>query len=333
MWSVRTFPRYIKPGDHAVQRFSISSLVKNLFSKWPARNYNRLSSMQRLSLAVASMAAITLPATLGILTGCAAHFERSNLVPVQEPPAVRPEFEVASLKPNTSGMPGYSVRVLPAGLTARNITLKRLIAIGYGVTDYQIFGSLPWLESAGFDLEARSAGPTDLPHVRPMVQSLLDDRFKLKIHHETRELPIYSLTPAKSGGKFGPGLVEAAAGACGPVNAESAPLAAACGTVSPGPGRIWGQRGRISQLADRLSTILGRTVVDKTGLKGVYDIALTYTPDPSMAQQLPPGLAGSDVPGASLFTAVQEQLGLKLTAGKGPVEVIVVDSAEKPTVN
>ena len=166
--------------------------------------------MQRLSLAVASMAAITLPATLGILTGCAAHFERSNLVPVQEPPAVRPEFEVASLKPNTSGMPGYSVRVLPAGLTARNITLKRLIAIGYGVTDYQIFGSLPWLESAGFDLEARSAGPTDLPHVRPMVQSLLDDRFKLKIHHETRELPIYSLTPAKSGGKFGPGLVEAA---------------------------------------------------------------------------------------------------------------------------
>src|SRR5580692_1304509 len=282
--------------------------------------------MRRLLPVAAGVAAVALPFTFEILRA-------QQPGPDARAVATPPEFDVASLKPNTSGMPGYSVRVLPAGLTARNITLKRLIAIGYGVTDYQIFGSLPWLESAGFDLEARSAGPTDLPHVRPMVQSLLDDRFKLKIHRETRELPIYSLTPAKSGGKFGPGLVEAAAGACGPVNAESAPLAAACGTVSPGPGRIWGQRGRISQLADRLSTILGRTVVDKTGLKGVYDIALTYTPDPSMAQQLPPGLAGSDVPGPSLFTAVQEQLGLKLTAGKGPVEVIVVDSAEKPTVN
>jgi uncharacterized protein (TIGR03435 family) len=271
--------------------------------------------MQRSSLVAAGVAAVTLSLTLGM---------------AQEPTAARSEFEVASLKPNTSGMPGYSVRVLTAGLTARNITLKRLIAIGYSVTDYQIFASLPWLESAGFDLEAKSAGPTDLAHVRPMVQSLLDDRFKLKIHRETRELPIYSLSLAKSEGKPGPGLVESFAGACAPVNAQSPPSAAACGTVSPGPGRIWGQRGRISQLADRLATILGRPVVDKTGLTGVYDIEMTYTPDPSMAQQLP---SGSDTPGPSIFTAMQEQLGLKLTAGKGSVEVIVVDSAEKPIVN
>ena len=282
--------------------------------------------MRRLLPVAAGVAAVALPFTLAMLRA-QQHGPDPGAV------AAPPEFDVASLKPNTSGAPGYSVRVLPAGLTARNITLKRLIAIGYSVTDYQIFGSLPWLESAGFDLEARSAGPTDLPHVRPMVQSLLDDRFKLKSHRETRELPIYSLTLAKSGGKLGPGLVENAAGACGPVNAESPALAAACGTVSPGPGRIWGQRGRISQLADRLSTILGRTVVDKTALPGVYDIELTYTPDPSMAQQTPAGFPGSDIPGPSLFTAMQEQLGLKLTAGKGPVEVIVVDSAEKPAVN
>jgi len=273
--------------------------------------------MQRLSLAAAGIAAVTLPFT-------------PWMVPAQEPTAARPEFEVASLKPNTSGMPGYSVRVLPAGLTARNITLKRLIAIGYSVTDYQIFGSLPWLESAGFDLEAKSAGPTDLPHVRPMVQSLLDDRFKLKIHRETRELPIYSLTLAKIGGKPGPGLVESAAGACDPVNAQSPPLAAACGTVTPAPGRIWGQRGRISQLADRLATILGRPVVDRTGLTGLYDIELTYTPDPSMAQQLPPGAPGSDVPGPSIFTAMQEQLGLKLEPSEAPVDVLVIDHVEKP---
>jgi uncharacterized protein (TIGR03435 family) len=271
--------------------------------------------MRRLSLA-----AVILPFTHALLSA-------------QEPAAARPEFEVASLKPNTSAMPGYSVRVLQAGLTARNITLKRLIAIGYSVTDYQIFGSLPWLGSAGFDVEARSAGPTDLPHVRPMVQSLLDDRFKLNIHRETRDLSIFTLTLAKSGGKPGPGLVESTAGPCGPVKAESAASAAACGTVTPGPGRISGQRGRISQLADRLSTILGRPVVDKTALTGIYDIALTYTPDPSMAQEAPHGSPASDIPGPSLFTAMQEQLGLKLTAGKGPVEVIVVDSAEKPSGN
>jgi uncharacterized protein (TIGR03435 family) len=107
----------------------------------------------------------------------------------QSAPA-RPEFEVASLKSNTSGIPGYSIRALPGGLTARNINLKRLIAVAYSVTDYQIFGSLSWLESARFDLEAKSPGPAQLPQLRPMVQSMLDDRFKLKIHRETRELPI-----------------------------------------------------------------------------------------------------------------------------------------------
>jgi uncharacterized protein (TIGR03435 family) len=86
-------------------------------------------------------------------------------------------------------------------------------------------------------------------------------------------------------------------------------------------------------LADRLSTILGRTVVDKTGLTGVYDIELTYTPDPDTGQQLAPGQPPADLSGPSLFTAMQEQLGLKLEGGKGPVEVIAIDSAEKPTAN
>jgi len=128
-----------------------------------------------------------------------------------------------------------------------------------------------------------------------MLQSLLDERFKLKFHRETRELPIYSLVLAKS---KGPGLIEAAYGDCGASVAPEAPApngtpvsTIACGTVNPGPGRISGHRGRISQLADRLSTMLGRTVVD--------NIDLTWTPE----------------------------------AGKGPVEVIVVDSEEKPSAN
>jgi uncharacterized protein (TIGR03435 family) len=238
----------------------------------------------------------------------------------------RPEFEVASLKPNASGNPGFAVRAMPAGITAINISLKRLIALAYSVTDYQIFGELPWLESQRFDLEAKAEALTALPELRLMTQSLLDERFKLKFHRETRELPIYSLTLVKSGVK-GPGLVDAPNEPCPPPTQATA----RCGTVSPGQGRIIGQRGRISQLADRLSAMLGRTVVDKTGLTGGYDIDLTFAPDPGL-QQSPGGLP-ADPSGPSIFTAIQEQLGLKLQAGKGPVEVIVVDSADKPDGN
>ena len=291
-----------------------------------ARNISR---GKNLSLAVAAMAAASLAVATGILTPQCSEAQT----------AARPEFEVASLKANSSGMPGFSIRALPGGLTARNISLKRLVAMGYRVTDYQIFGAVTWLESARFDLEAKSPGPAQLPQLRLMVQSMLDDRFKLKIHRETRELPIYSLILAKSGVKDGPGLIESAVGDCGPVETPAAPSkdprlpAAVCGTVNPGPGRIFGQHGRISQLADRLATMLGRTVVDKTGLDGVYDIELTFTPDADMAPPLPPGQPAPDVPGPSLFTAIQEQLGMKLVAGKGPVEVIVIDSAEKPAGN
>jgi uncharacterized protein (TIGR03435 family) len=244
----------------------------------------------------------------------------------------RPVFEVASLKPNDSGRAGFGIRILPGGkLVATNIPLKRLIATAYSVTDYQIFGSASLIETPRFDLEAQAPGPADLPQLRVMLQSLLEERFKLKFHRETKELPIYSLVPAKN---KGPGLTEAPGGDCGASVAPEAPSAAplakiACGTVNPGPGTIRGHRGRISQLADRLSTLLGRTVVDKTGLTGIYDILLTWTPDPAL-EHAPPS---EEPTGPSLFTAIQEQLGLKLEGGKGPVEVIVVDSAEKLSAN
>jgi uncharacterized protein (TIGR03435 family) len=246
-----------------------------------------------------------------------------SLLQAQTP--VRPEFEVASVKPNPSANPGFAVRAMPAGINATNISLKRLIALGYSVTDYQIFGDLPWLETQRFDIEAKASKLTALPELRLMTQSMLDERFKLKFHRESRELPIYSLTLVKSGVK-GPGLVDAPTEPCPPPTAATV----RCGTVSPGVGRIIGERGRMSQLADRLSTMLGRTVVDKTGLAGVYDIDLRFAPDPGM--QLPAG-PPAEASGPSLFTAIQEQLGLKLQAGKGPVEVIVVDSAEKPGAN
>jgi len=260
-------------------------------------------------------------------------------IPAQ-PPADKParlEFEVASLKPNQSGSPGYAIAPRPGGkLQATNINLKRLIAVAYSMTDFQIFGNLRWLDTQRYDLDAKAPGPAALPDLRLMLRSLLDDRFKLKVHRETRDLQRYTLMPAKAGTLAGgPGLTEAPNGDCA---ASASPQAALsngtpCGVVNQGLGRINGNRGRISQLCDRLTTLLGVTVVDESGLKGIYDIAVTWTPDPNL-EHLPPGIeVSSDTSGPSLFMALQQQLGLKLVGGKGPVEVLVLDSAEKATEN
>jgi uncharacterized protein (TIGR03435 family) len=248
----------------------------------------------------------------------------------------RPEFEVASLKPNASGAPGYGIATLPGGgLRARNIHLKRLIAVAYAVTDFQVFGNVPWLESERYDLDAKAPGPADLPQLRLMLQSLLADRFQLKIHREPKELSIYSLIPAK-GAACGPGIVEAPEGDCA---ATASPQAAAangtiCGVVNINPNAGWirGHRARVSQLADRLTTLLGRTVVDKTGLSGIYDINLTWTPEPGLDGSAPTP-ANTDSSAPALATALQQQLGVKLVSGKGPVEAIVIDSAAKATPN
>ncbi len=184
---------------------------------------------------------------------------------------------MASLKPTPPGATGYSILPVPGGrLRASNITLKRLVAVAYSVTDNQISSDIKWFESQGYDMEAKASGPAPLPQLRLMLQSLLDDRFKLKIHHETKKMSIYSLVPAKNGTPGGPGLVKTPDGDCSAsVGDQSAlPNGTPRGVVNIGPGRINGQRGRISQLCDRLSTLLGRTVVDKTGLIGNFNIAV-----------------------------------------------------------
>jgi uncharacterized protein (TIGR03435 family) len=250
---------------------------------------------------------------------------------------VRLEFEVASLKTNQSGSPGYAIAPRPGGkLQATNISLKRLIAVAYSMTDFQIFSSVSWLETLRYNLDAKAPGPAALPELRLMLRSMLDDRFQLKVHKDTRDLQRYTLMPAKAGiPAGGPGLTEAPNGDCAASVSPQAALAngTPCGLVNQGLGRINGNRGRISQLCDRLTTLLGVTVVDESGLKGIYDIAVTWTPDPSL-EHLPPGIEiPSDASSPPLFKALEQQLGLKLVGGKGPVEVLVVDSAQKATEN
>jgi uncharacterized protein (TIGR03435 family) len=208
---------------------------------------------------------------------------------------------------------------------AENISVITLIGWGYEIPDTRILGAPAWARSTMFNIEARADPSVDQllksmtadasrKQKEKMVQGLLGDRFKLVTHTETRDLPIYALVVAKGGSKLGP-------------------LHESGSSVNTGTGRIEVQMSNsVAVLADELSKVAGRDVVDKTGVSGRYDIKLTWTPDDRVAS-LPGGVASSGDSGPSLFTALEEQLGLKLEPQKGPVSVLVIDRIAMPSEN
>lgn len=176
-----------------------------------------------------------------------------------------------------------------------------------------------------------------------MLRVLLMDRFQLTIHRGEKELPIYALVMAKKG-KLGPGLMKSKEGSCTPFDPSRQTLrpepGAAprlfCGTMSQNPRGLAAFTVPIAKLIQMLSSTLGRAVIDKTGLTGNFDIRMDWTPDETQAFQFPPDApkpALSDLAGPSLFSAIQEQLGLKLESSRGPVDVLIIDRAEKPSEN
>jgi uncharacterized protein (TIGR03435 family) len=225
-----------------------------------------------------------------------------------------------------------------------------LIGAAYGtpqpLMNSQIIGGPSWIDSDRFDVVAKAAadqqpGPNGPPpELFLMVRTLLVDRFKLVVHNESRELPIYSLVLARDDGRRGPQLNPAAVD-CASLRGRGGappPLPAPgerppCG-IRISPGNLVGGGMGMVQLANALSRLpaLNRLVVDQTGLAGTFDFDLKWTPD--QIPQTPPGggpLPSIDPDGPSLFAAVQEQLGLKLESTKGPVNVVVIDAAERPT--
>jgi uncharacterized protein (TIGR03435 family) len=258
-----------------------------------------------------------------------------------------PAFDVASIKPAAPGQRGRMIRGMPGGrLNVTNMPLKELIQLAYHVQPFQITGGPPWLASESWDIVAKpdaDPGPNQMPL---MLQSLLADRFAFKFHKETRELPVYALVLGKQGDKT-PGLTESKPGSCTQIDPAAGPppmpapgqkpTVKPCGRIMMGFNTLDATAQTLDQLATVLSRTLGRTVIDKTGLTGKYDMHLEWTPDESqMSQiQLPPDAPKPtfDPAGPSIFTAVQEQLGLKLESQKGPVEVFVIDHAEKPAEN
>jgi bla regulator protein blaR1 len=288
------------------------------------------------------------------------------VLPIAQTPAQPgPQFEVASIKPNKSGDGRVMLGVQPGGrFTATNVPLRLLIRNAYQLQDFQIVGGPSWIADERFDIVAKAeAGDTMGDPFRAeqngqpsrgqlMMRALLADRFKLVVHNENKEMPIYALVLARSDGKLGPQLktsetdcaaliaASRARGGRGPMPPVPPPGPGApppqCG-VRIGPGNMAVGGSPMAQVATSLAIFAGRIVVDKTGLAGNYDFTLSWTPDQMPgAGQRPPGAPEPppiDPNGPSLFTAVQEQLGLKLDSQRGPVAMLVIDRAERPTEN
>ncbi|MBV9504366.1 MAG: TIGR03435 family protein [Acidobacteriia bacterium] len=256
----------------------------------------------------------------------------------------RPAFEVASVKANKSGQGFIAVRPSPGGrFTITNAPLRVLITLAYRLKDFQVSGGPGWISSDRFDITAKAEGNAKFEEMLPMLQTLLESRFQLKIHRDTKEVPVYALVVSK------PGKLHQSEGECPaatgppPPPEPGKPPGLPCGGIFMFPGRFGGEKISISQLVDSLSRLSGRVVLDKTGLTGRYDVSLEYTPDSAQLKPPPggppdagpppglPPLPPIDPNGPSLFTALQEQLGLKLESQKGPVEMLVIDSVQQPS--
>lgn len=242
-------------------------------------------------------------------------------------------------------------------MTSTNASLKLLIQFAYANHDdprsghwmpllaSRVVAGPAWINTSGYDIEAKPEDNTDPKHAWLMLQTLLADRFKLALHRETRELPVYALTAAKNGFKLHApkdvGCISFTPGE----TPRRIPGKVDCGYVSgpffestPGLLHVRGKKVHITDLIRELASILDRPVLDKTGFTGEFDLDLSFTPDEALA-----GFGGSGDPvGARLatdpslpniFAALEEQLGLKLVTAKGPVEVLVIDHAERPTAN
>lgn len=226
------------------------------------------------------------------------------------------KFEVASVRPNNAGGT-VAIRGFPAGRwMASNASLKLLITWAYDITDERLVGGPNWLDSARFDITAQTPdeNPT-LAELHAMVQSLLVERFQLRVHSERRDLQMYVMELDSGGPK-----VQA-------LNAGT--------TVSQDPfkmtvlGRLSGTHVTAAMLAKALSNQLGRYVEDRTGFDSVFDFTLIWKPEGALAVDMPPD---DDRP--SIFTAIRDQLGFKLIPAKGPVEVIAIDHVERfPSAN
>ena len=241
---------------------------------------------------------------------------------------------VASVKPNNSAEARTFTEYFPGGrFSATAVTVRGLLRIAYRIQDYQLVGAPEWFSGQRFDIAAK-IDDNPPPSQQMFLQTLLADRFKLAVHKESRELPTFTLVLAKSDGRLGPNLIKSdfdcTAYAAAPHPLPDPGRTPPCGTRST-VGALSGKSIAIAQLATSLTPFLNRLTTDKTGLTGRFDVELTWTPEQFSSAVAT--AAADDSQGPSIFTALQEQLGLRLVPGKGSVDVLVLERAERPSEN
>lgn len=235
-----------------------------------------------------------------------------------------PAFDAVSIKVNRSGEQGGSSRAQPGRYVGVNVTLMRLVRLAYRPVE-EFAGGPDWKDRDRFDVEAVTGANPSQPQMLAMLRTMLADRFKLRAHTETRPLPVYELSLGRPDGRLGTSLARVADACPAPVppgaqpNDPGAAPAVRCG-FTLGDGVLKGM-GTLADVASEL-VVAGRHAVDRTGLAGVYRIELRWSPD--NAAGLP-----ADAP-PEIFTAVREQLGLRLQAATAPTDVVVIDSAQPP---
>jgi uncharacterized protein (TIGR03435 family) len=262
----------------------------------------------------------------------------------------RPTFDVVSIKPSPPGAQNRLPRINPGRVEIYNTTLKRFIGMTYSRFAFdsrEIVGGPSWIDSERFDLIATMNLPpqfdsSGLPAgLVAMLRALIEDRFRVKAHNERREGDVYALTFARSDRKTGTGLrsvpdmcAEAMKEQSGATPAPPRKGPPPCSFGGP-PGKLIGTGVPMGMFAGWLSGNVGRLVVDRTGLPGSFDIELTFDPSSAAKAPLgaPPGPVSPDDTAPSIVTALQEQLGLKLESTRGPIDVLVIDQAERPTPN
>lgn len=298
--------------------------------------------------------AATIVAIAGLLTAAVVPLRAAAQASVQvQDPATLPSFDVVSVKENKSGDVVQGSRRQPGRIVITNVPLRLSIINFFGLQPQQLIGGPDWIDLTRYDIIAQFSG--EMPLTEPgtvgplqlMMQRVFAERFKLTVHTETREIPVYELTLARSDRTLGSKLKPAATDCEAVMNAmlkgarEGGPPPTAgpqlpdgrpaCG-MRFGPGnRLVAGGTSMAALARSLSNQAGRIIVDKTGLIGGFDLELEFTSDPSAAGGQPAAVSDTNLP--SLFTAVEEQLGLKLVPARRPVEVLVIDSVERPTEN
>jgi uncharacterized protein (TIGR03435 family) len=373
--------QYVESPLACVSGVAGANLRKRIEAIMSNRSVLGLNFTKRMILACAGLLVLALPVAVGILHAPAIRAQARQAVPAEAAPSSQPVpsqaapspqgapptnaapvFEVASIRLNTGCETGGGrFAQSPVSLTLPCLPLRALIRTAYSPTQagetyptrlLEVLGGPGWLDTDRYDISAKASRNASFAEmIGPMFQTLLEERFKLKVHKESRDAPVYELTVLKDRLKLQPSKE----GSCVPMDLNFSPRNLKPGEAMPkfcGFGGGTGKEGRsiadwysvsMAELADRMIThLVDRPVIDRTGLTGRYDVHLEYVPDlaPGRGRVLLNGVerpdlepSPSDSTGPSIFTALEAQLGLKLSPGKGSVEVIVVDHAEKPSAN